>query len=155
MSNRNKICATISGSFNKHFQEIKNKIIEFKQNEIEVLSPKLGDVLFKDNGFTILERNKGAPIDIEYEHLLSIARSDFLYVVNPEGYIGNSVSFEIGYALSKGIPIYALEKPVDYVISFFVKQEESIEKLKSIFENEDIILLKKIYNITGTSRLCF
>jgi len=127
-----KISATISGSFNKHLDQIQNKILEFQQEGIEVLSPKLSRPISCEGKFVRLETDKGAPGEIEFEHLGAISRSDFLYVVNPRGYIGKSVALEIGYALSKDIPVYSLEKPEDNVLSFFVKPEKSIRVIKQL-----------------------
>lgn len=127
-----KISATISGSFNKHFDQIQEKILEFQEEEIKVLSPKLSRSISFEGGFGKLETDKGTPKEIEFEHLEAITRSDFLYVVNPGGYIGKSVALEIGYALSKNVPIYSLEKPKDNVLSFFVKPEKSIKIIKRL-----------------------
>lgn len=40
-------------------------------------------------------------------------QSDFIYVWNPNGYIGKTTSYEIGRACEKGIPIYYKEEPED------------------------------------------
>lgn len=122
--------ATISGSFNKYLNQIRQKILEFEREGIEVLSPKLSRPISNKSGFIILESDEGSPREIELKHLKAISRSDFLYIVNPDGYIGKSVALEIGYALSKNIPIYSLEKPNDYVLSFFVKPEKSVRTIK-------------------------
>lgn len=45
-----------------------------------------------------------------YEHLEKINNSDVILVVNPEGYFGNSVKVEIGYAKGQNKKIYFLEK---------------------------------------------
>jgi NTP pyrophosphatase (non-canonical NTP hydrolase)/nucleoside 2-deoxyribosyltransferase len=125
-----KISATISGSFNKDLNEIQNKIHQFQQEGIEILSPKLSRAVSVQGGFVKLEEDKGTPGKIESRHLEAISRSDFLYIVNPGGYIGRSVAFEIGYASSKGIPVYSLEKPEDIPLSFFVKPKKRIETIK-------------------------
>jgi len=131
MSNkRAKISATISGSFNKHLDKIQMKILEFQQNDIKVLSPKLSQPISSEEGFIRLEINKGSPRKIEIEHLEAISNSDFLYVMNPEGYIGKSVALEIGYAISKNVPVYSLNKPEDVAISFFIRPEKSIKEIK-------------------------
>jgi hypothetical protein len=39
-------------------------------------------------------------------HLAKIATSDEVYVVNTDGYIGESTRREIDYALNIGIPVY-------------------------------------------------
>ena len=44
------------------------------------------------------------------DHFNKIDESNSLFVVNPGGYIGNSVKVEIGYAKGRGKKIYFLEK---------------------------------------------
>jgi NTP pyrophosphatase (non-canonical NTP hydrolase) len=145
-----KISATISGSFNKHLDQIQNKILEFQQEGIEVLSPKLSRPISCEDEFVRLETDKGTPGEIEFEHLEAITRSDFLYVVNPGGYIGKSVALEIGYALSRNIPVYSLEKPEDNVLSFFVKPEKSVKIIKRLLmtKRDEISFTKKSLTLT-------
>ena len=45
-----------------------------------------------------------------YDHFKKIDKCKILYVVNPGGYIGNSVKIEIGYAKGAGKKIVFLEK---------------------------------------------
>jgi NTP pyrophosphatase (non-canonical NTP hydrolase) len=125
-----KLSATISGSFNKDFVKIQKKVRQFQNEGIEVLAPPLSKIVGNHEGFVTLEHNKGAPHEIESDYLDAISRSDFLYVVNSRGYIGRSVALEIGYAVSKGIPIYSMEKPKDITLSFFVKPKKSIKAIK-------------------------
>ena len=125
-----EISATISGSFNKHLDTIQKKALQFRQKGIEVLSPKLTGPVSLSGGFIRLADDEGTPAEIESRHLAAILRSDFLYVINPGGYIGRSVAFEIGYALSKNIPIYSLEIPEDVVLSFFINPAKRIETIK-------------------------
>jgi len=128
------ISATISGSFHKHFDEIHRKIREFREARIEVVSPELSQPISSRDGFVMLETDSGSPREIEKKHLEAISRSDFLYVVNPEGYIGKSVALEIGFAVSKNIPVYSLSKPEDIVLSSFVRSEKSIKTIKRELE---------------------
>ena len=125
-----KISATISGSFKRDLDEIRKKIHEFQQEGVDVLSPKSSRAVSLNGEFVKLEEDKGTPGEIESRHLEAISRSDFLYIVNPGGYIGRSVAFEIGYALSRNIPIYSLEKPEDVALSFFVKSKKRINTIK-------------------------
>ncbi|MBU1167642.1 nucleoside 2-deoxyribosyltransferase [Patescibacteria group bacterium] len=48
--------------------------------------------------------------DLVYRHFKKIRESDAVLVVNPDGYIGNSVKVEIGYAKGLGKKVYFLEK---------------------------------------------
>lgn len=127
---KRKISATVSGSFNKHLDRIRKRILEFQQEGIEVLSPELSSSVSCEDDFVRLDTDRGTPGEIESKHLGAITRSDFLYVVNPEGYIGKSVALEIGFALSRNIPVYAMEKPKDNIFSFLVRQQKSTRSLK-------------------------
>lgn len=127
---KTKISVTISGSFNKDLDEIQKKVHHFQREGVEVISPKLSRAVSIHGGFVKLEDDRGTPSEIESRHLKAISRSDFLYVVNPGGYIGRSVAFEIGYALSKNIPVYSLEKPEDVTLSSFVKPKKRIKTIK-------------------------
>lgn len=127
---RPKISASISGSFRRDLAGIQERIHQFQQKGVEVLSPKLSKAVSQQGEFVRLQEDKGTPGEIESKHLKAISQSDFLYVVNPGGYIGRSVAFEIGYALSKGIPVYSLEEPEDVALSSFVKPRKHIETIK-------------------------
>ena len=127
---RPEISASISGSFKRDLAEIQEKIHQFQQKGVKVLSPKPSKAVSLQGEFVRLQEDKGTPGEIESRHLEAISRSDFLYVVNPGGYIGRSVAFEIGYALSKSIPVYSLEEPEDVAISSFVKPKKPIETIK-------------------------
>ena len=67
------------------------------------------------------DSNNSTKKEIEDMHLNAIERSDFLYVVCPGGYVGNSVIFEMGYAYGKNIPIYSSDLPKDIIIGEYVK----------------------------------
>ena len=125
-----EIYATVSGSFNKFLQQIEGAVNSISALGIIVLSPTTTKEVRRSNGFVTLEGDRGSPGQIETQHLQAIARSDFLYIVNPEGYIGDSVAFEVGYALSKGIPVYASAPPSDLVISSFINHGTSLAEIK-------------------------
>jgi hypothetical protein len=63
-----------------------------------------------------------------------IDRADVVYVVDPEGYVGKSVSLDIGYASAKNKPIYVMhavgDPPVMSLISGVLSPEELIELIK-------------------------
>lgn len=126
-----KLKATISGSFQKFLREIKQIIDEFEKNEIEILSPKLSNVKSNENNFIIFEHENKLPKNLEISHLKAIERSDFLYIVNPQGYIGNSCAMEIGFALAHNIPIFTLEIPNEFIFSLFTQTQKSISEIKT------------------------
>jgi len=126
-----KVYAVVSGSFNRFLPQIQEAIGELSNLGIKVLSPKVSKPVSQIGGFVMLEKDKGTPGAIETKHLQAIAKSDFLYVVNPEGYIGDSVALEIGYALSKGVPVYSSERPKDKVIGSFLVSGIPLSRLKN------------------------
>jgi nucleoside 2-deoxyribosyltransferase len=60
--------------------------------------------------------------------------ADIVYVVNPGGYVGRSVSVDIGYAYGKGKPVYVLrpidDPPVMSLVTGVSSYENLIELLK-------------------------
>ncbi len=51
------------------------------------------------------------------EHFKAIDSAQALYVICPEGYVGNSVRVEIGYALGKELPVYYSQESTDPVLN--------------------------------------
>lgn len=127
---RVKIYAVVSGSFKRFLPQIQEAVNELSSLGINVISPKINRPVSQIGGFVMLEEDKGTPGDIEGKHLEAIAKSDFLYIVNPEGYIGESVALEIGYALSRGVPVYSSEHPRDEVFSSFLVSGVPLSHLK-------------------------
>jgi nucleoside 2-deoxyribosyltransferase len=60
--------------------------------------------------------------------------ADVVYVVNPDGYIGKSVAFDLGYAYAKDKPIYVMhavdDPPVMGLIGGVLSPEELVELIK-------------------------
>lgn len=111
----------VSGSFRKFYQGIIQVIEDFERCGIEVLSPKISEVMNPENEFVILKSDPTNDIEtLERSHLEKIREADFLYIYNPGGYIGKSVAMELGWALALNKPVYALEEPDDTVLSKFV-----------------------------------
>ena len=59
-----------------------------------------------------LEASRRAEVDF----LGKLDQADLVYIVNPTGYIGMSVTFEIGYAFAQTKPIYTMEPISDDTI---------------------------------------
>ena len=47
---------------------------------------------------------------LTFDHFYKIQMADVVFVFNQNGYSGNSVTLEIGYAVALGKPIYALSE---------------------------------------------
>ena len=67
--------------------------------------------------------------------LKKIDNVDVVYIVNPEGYIGKSVSVDIGYAYARNKPIYVMhlvdDPPVMDLINGILSPKALIDFLKA------------------------
>ena len=67
--------------------------------------------------------------------LRKIDDSDIVYIVNPDGYVGKSVSIDIGYAYAKNKRMYAMypisDPPVADLISGVMTPDELVELLRT------------------------
>ena len=117
----------IIGSFRKHFDQIKDVIMYFEDNNIIVLSPQNSNITTDsiNDEFIILESDNiyGENKQIKYIEsvvLDKIEQSSFIYLYNPGGYVGLSAAFEIGYAYRCSKDIFAAYDTTDVLISQFI-----------------------------------
>jgi len=73
-------------------------------------------------------------LGLVHDHLHKIRLADVVFVYNKEGYIGNSVTLEIGYALALNKPIYAFcdkdeEKCRKVLFQEFISSPEELIKV--------------------------
>ncbi len=61
--------------------------------------------------------------------LEKVDKADIVYVVNPDGYIGKSVSVDMGYAYARNKPIYVMFPVEDPPIMNLVKGVLSFKEL--------------------------
>ena len=122
----------ISGSFRKYYQEIKEVIEQFENLGINVLSPKKSIIINPDDDFALLESDESDNIyNIENNHLSAIKKANFLYVVNPNGYIGLTVAFEMGWAYANNCSIYCMHEPNNILLKEFCnKYDISPDRIK-------------------------
>lgn len=59
---------------------------------------------------------------LTYDHFHKIKSADAVFIFNKDGYIGNSVNMEIGYAVALGKPIYALHNDEELSRSGFYRK---------------------------------
>ncbi len=135
------LLGTVSGSFNRHLTQIREQIRKFQKQGIKVLSPSLSKRSKERAGFVFLDNDRGTPWEIEAKHLDAISRSDFLYVVDPEGYIGSSVAFEMGYALSQQIPIFCLAPPSDPILQKVTLSTRSVSGIREMISTNSTVIV--------------
>ena len=108
----------IIGSFRKYYDQILEIIKEFKKNGLYVSSPKESFINNKIGEFVIFNADDQTqtPAEIQMVTLERILNADAVYVYNPNGYIGKTTCYEIGFCFSRYKPIYFYEKPDDLPI---------------------------------------
>jgi hypothetical protein len=136
MEKRSQLTIVISGSFRKHLSGIQEKIKEFEDLGIKVLSPDISRAINPEEEFVILESDTTTdPKRLEERHLDAIEEASALYLFNPSGYLGNSAQLEMGYALGLRKPIYSFEEMTDVSLRLFctVASPEKINRVLRSF----------------------
>jgi len=128
-----KKCVVL-GSFRRYYRDIAAIVDLFQKAGLEVLSPVASTVINPGAEFVLLQSDLDRWSDIDFKCiedrvLQMIPQSDFVYVCDPEGYIGLTTSFEIGYARAKGIPVFSMCLVSDQTIRQYVDQVLSVQEL--------------------------
>lgn len=77
--------------------------------------------------------NELSDSEIEKFHLRAIRDADFIMLHAPEGYVGLSASYEIGFASALGKQVFAHEKPTDTMLA------TRVCTVNSVFEALDML----------------
>ena len=131
----------LHGSLLKHYSEIKRIHKLFTQAGIEVLAPADSEITTVKDGFAFLKSDANIDqrlIELQYLHnLKKLGENGFSYFVNPDGYIGKSVSYELGIAQISNVKCFFKNKPSDHP-AYLHKN--------SIWSPEDLVEFVLIYN---------
>jgi hypothetical protein len=133
---------TIIGSFRKFYSEICSLIDEFESNGITVLSPKKSYIVNELNGYVILNSDNKLkkPYQIQQRVFECAEKSDFIYVWNPNGYIGVSTAYEIGHIVEMGKTLYYKEIVDDLPIFIPDKNIKSPEQIIALYAENKVLL---------------
>lgn len=119
--------ATVSGSFHRHMDAITSAVYELIEEGVRVLSPADPRVVDADRDFLFVASDRVRSIRlVQDRHLEAIRSADFLWLVCPDGYVGQSAAMEIGFAAGAGIPIYATNMPLDLTLREYIKPVASL-----------------------------
>jgi len=122
------ITVTVSGSFHRHIDAIMEAVEEFRSLGIEVLSPKDPRIVDGTGSFLFVASDRYRSIRLVQDgHLAAISQSSFLWLVSPDGYIGQSASLEIGFAIAYGTPIYGRNLPPDLTLIEYIQEVNNID----------------------------
>jgi NTP pyrophosphatase (non-canonical NTP hydrolase) len=118
---RQHIQVVLSGSYRKGFEALRSTYEELLDLGCDVLSPSNVTAIREVNGFVYMAGEESqTPDSIENRHLDAIQKASFIWLHDPEGYVGPTASLEIGFASAVGVPIFAKEPVKDPVIQAFV-----------------------------------
>lgn len=124
----NQMSVVVSGSFNRHIDQIQEAVQEFQDRGIKVLSPADPRIVDSMDSFLFVASDKHRSVRlVQDRHLVAISQADFLWLVAPDGYIGFSAAMELGYAIREGTPVYSTVSPPDLTARQYVEQVPSIE----------------------------
>jgi hypothetical protein len=124
--------AVLCGSYRKDQAGLLRAYRELVDTHCQVLSPHTLD--FDDAEFVRDGATEDMPARIlEDYHLMSIRQADFVWLHAPDGYIGLSAAFEIGYALAHHVPVFTRALLQDENLRNYV------EIIPSVFEAKERI----------------
>lgn len=129
--------ATVSGSFRRGMPQVRDAVFELTDLGINVLSPADPRIVDQYGEFVFVASDRLRSINlVQRRHLAAIQASDFLWLVDPEGYVGISSSLEIGYATCAGTPVFASEVPTDLTLRHFVRVVSKISEVVPLLVSE-------------------
>lgn len=108
---RTRPTCVVLGGF-RFKDKIDEVIDEFETAGISVLAPNKGKVVKIDPewNYAILDTDvEDDPLKLVAQFMECLTRADFIYIVNPGGYIGLTVASEMGFAMGRGLPLYTME----------------------------------------------
>src|SRR5271166_4245559 len=115
------LTATVSGSFHRHMDAITSAVHELAALNVRVLSPADPRIVAQQGEFLFVASDPIRSVRlVQDRHLESIRAANFLWLVCPDGYVGQSASQEIGYAIAYEVPIFATRAPSDLTLSQYV-----------------------------------
>ncbi|MHC4618512.1 MAG: hypothetical protein ACYTEQ_12255 [Planctomycetota bacterium] len=116
------LIATISGSFHRHMTDIKEASEEFRSLGVRILSPEDTRIVDQKGDFLFVASDGCRSIQlVQNRHLEAIIASDFLWLVAPNGYVGQSASMEMGFSVANNIPVIGVSPPSDLTLKQYVR----------------------------------
>jgi hypothetical protein len=100
---------------------ITTAVYELASLSVRVLSPADPRVVAAQGEFLFVASDRVRSVRlVQDRHLESIRAANFLWLVCPDGYVGQSASMEVGFAAAAGVPIFATRAPSDLTLREYV-----------------------------------
>lgn len=130
------LSAAVSGSFHRHMAAITAAVNELASRSIRVLSPADPRIVAQQGEFLYVASDRLRSVRlVQDRHLESIRAADFVWLISPDGYVGQSASMEIGFAAAVGVPIFATHAPDDLTLRQYVRVvrtlSEAVERVSA------------------------
>jgi len=118
---------TVSGSFHRHLHAITRAVYELTDLGVRVVSPADPRIVETVGVLNFVASDEFRTIRlVQDRHLESIRSSNFIWLVAPDGYVGQSASMEIGFAAANGIPIFSADAVFDLTLREYVQRVDNI-----------------------------
>lgn len=132
------LTATVSGSFHRHLSAIQMAVDELLTLGVVVLSPRDPRVVDARGEFLFVASDPIRSVRlVEDRHLECIKASDFVWLVAPDGYVGQSASLELGFAVANDVPIFSSDNPYDLTLRQYVQQVGRIAALVEALRRDE------------------
>jgi hypothetical protein len=106
---------------------ISSAVGELTDSGVRVLSPGDPRIVGSAGEFLFVASDRVRSVRlVEDRHLQCIRASDFLWLISPDGYVGQSASMELGFAVAAGVPVYGLTAPADLTLRQYVRVVPSL-----------------------------
>lgn len=123
------IRAVVSGSFHRHMSQVAEDVRGLCARGVMVLSPSDPRIVDAIGEFLFVASDLHRSIRmVQDRHLACICGAHFLWLVSPDGYVGQSASLEIGFAVARGIPVYGTRLPADLTLRQYVRSVADIDE---------------------------
>src|SRR5260370_23963503 len=114
--------AAVSGSFHRHMAAITAAVQDLASLSIRVLPPADPRVVAAHGEFLFVASDPVRSVRlVQDRHLESIRAADLLWLVCPDGYVGQSASMEVGFAAAVGVSIFCTQAPSDLTLRQYAK----------------------------------
>ena len=121
---------SLLGSLRKQLTVIQEKALQLEENGYKILAPKLSSVKTEEKGFVVFEDDvSDNPIVIESDFIEKCLKSENILICDQDGYIGNTVMFEIGFLLAKRKKIEFIQEPNDKWLRDVVDYFSGLDKI--------------------------
>lgn len=115
------IRAVVSGPFRRAIAETADAVAALREAGADVLSPSDPRIVDAVGDFVFVASDVSRTIRVvEDRHLEAIKQANFLWLVTPDRYVGPSTAFEIGCAVTAGVPIFCKDLPDDLTFRSYV-----------------------------------